>query len=89
MNKKPEPVKQKPIIKQHIKTFFEMFNTGDQMRTDDVVKYVRRMTGRQFYPDTILRYARELREDHVINYTAVVKMDRIIRVINPGDSHSL
>lgn len=86
---KPAPVKLKPIIKGHLITFFEMFNVGDQLRTDDCTKYCKRMIGKQFYPDTGIRYMRELRKDGLINYTSISKSERIIKVIAPGESHSL
>lgn len=88
-NKKPAPIKMKPIIVGHIITFFEMFNPGDMLRTDDAVKYCKRMMGKQFYPDSGIRYMRELREKGVINYTSISKSERIIKVIAPGESHSL
>ena len=65
-----------------------MFRVGDQLRTDDVVKYVRRNAGKQFYPDTIIRYMRGLRREGKINYTCMIKQDRIIRVIHLNDPHS-
>ncbi len=86
---KPKPIKLKPIIKSHIITLFKMFNVGDQLRTDDVVKYCKRMIGKQFYPDSGIRYMRELRQDGVINYTSVSKSERIIKVIRIGEPHSL
>lgn len=86
---KPKPTKQKPIIKAQIKQFLSQFRPGDNLRTDDVVKAVRRGTGRQFYPDTCLRYMRELRQDGEINFTCVFKQDRIIQIIAPGEPHSL
>ena len=86
---KPKPVKQKPIIQTHIVAFFNMFHVGDMLRTEDVYKYVKRMLGHQMYPDTVLRYMRELRKDEVINYTIVSKSERIIKIIPLGEPHSL
>jgi len=89
MNKKPKSVKQKPFIKAHIATFLDMFRPGDQLRSDDIVKYCRRMMGKQSYPDTIIRYCREMRRDGVINYTCVSKQERIFKIIELGKPHSL
>lgn len=86
---KPKSIKLKPIIKGHIATFFSMFNYGDQFRTEDVVKYCRRMTGKQMYPDSVIRYMREMRDDWDINYTCICKQDRIIKVLELGEPHSL
>ena len=86
---KPKPVKLKPQIKQHIKTLFAMLNPGDQLRTEDVYKYVKRMMGKQLYPDTAIRYMRELRQDGEINYTVLSKRDRRIEVLEMGEAHSL
>jgi len=79
----------KKQITQHVQTLFNMLNPGDQLRTDDVYKYCKRMTGRQFYPDTAIRYMREMRKHGEINYTCVNKQERIIRVIAEGEGHSL
>ena len=86
---KPKPIKLKPIIKANIITLFAMLNVGDQLRTDDVVKYCQRMLGKRCYPDSAIRYMRELREMGKINYTSISKSERIIRVIEPGEVHSL
>jgi len=84
---KPKP--DKPVIKQHIQTFFGMFRVGEKFRSEDVVKYVKRTTGKQFFPDTILRYARELRKDGKINYSYLCKMRREIEVLDAGEPHSV
>ncbi len=86
---KPKPIKLKPIIKKHIITFMDMFRIGDKLRTDDVVKYCRRHIGKQVYPDTVIRYMRELRENEVINYTSISKGERIIEKIAYDQPHSL
>lgn len=88
-NKKPAAIKLKPIIKGHIVTYFEMYRVSDQLRTESVVKYCRARIGRKMYPDTVIRYMRELREDCEINYTSISKSERIIKVIAPGEAHSL
>lgn len=82
----------KPIktqIRGHVKTLFDMLRPGDQLRTDDVVKYCRRMTGKQFYPDTAIRYMRQMRKREEINYTCISKHERIIKVLKIGEPHSL
>lgn len=86
---KPQPIKLKSQIKQHIKTLFAMLNPGDQLRTEDVYKYVKRMIGKQLYADTAIRYMRELRQNGEINYTILSKRDRRIEVIEMGAAHSL
>ena len=87
--KKPKALPVKTQIKQYIKTLFDMLNPGDQLRTEDVYKYCKRMTGKQFYPDTAIRYLREMRQNNVLNYTCINKQERIIRVLSPGEVHSL
>jgi len=84
---KPQP--DKPVIKQHIQTFFDMFRIGETFQSEDVVKFVKRRTGKQFYPDTILRYARELRQDGKVNYTCTCKMHRVIKVLGVGSPHAI
>lgn len=86
---KIESLPQKPIIKQHIRNFFSTLKPGDELRTESICKYVKRNMGKTFYFDSCLRYLREMRQDGELNYTCVLKMDRIIRVINPGAPHSL
>jgi hypothetical protein len=87
-NRKPPPVKLKPIIKANIKLFLGMFRPGDMLRSEDIVSYCRRMTGKKMYPDTVLRYCRELRQDGVINYSCTSKMDRVFKILAPGEPHS-
>jgi len=88
MNNKPAPVKMKSIIKGHIATFLDMFRPGDQIRSEDIVKYCKRMMGKQLYPDTVIRYAREMRHSGLINYTCTNKRDRIFKIIELGEKHS-
>jgi len=81
------PVKRE--IVQHIQTLFNMLNPGDQLRTEDIYKYCKRMSRKQFYPDTALRYMRWMRKSGKINYTCTNKQDRIIQVLEQGEAHSL
>ena len=60
--KKLKPLPQKTRIKGQIKELFDMLRPGDQLRTDDVVRYVKRNLGKQFYPDSGIRYMREMRQ---------------------------
>jgi len=79
----------KPVIKSQIVTFFDQFRSGDTLRTDDVVKFVKRHMGLKYiYPDTVLRHLRELRQHGKLNYTVINKRDRIIKVIAAGEVHS-
>ena len=84
---KPHPLKKQ--IKTHIKILFDMLNPGDRLRTEDIYKYCKRMCGKQFYPDTAIRYLRQMRQDEEINYNCVSKRERIIEVIEMGKGHSL
>jgi len=84
---KPLPIKSQ--IKQYIKTLFDMLQPGDQLRTEDVYKFCKRMTGKMFYPDSCIRYLREMRQDEELNYTCVNKQERIIQVLAMGEPHSL
>lgn len=86
---KPKPVNQKTKIKAAIATFIGMLRPGDQIRSEDVIKYVHKYIGRYIYGDTILRYMREMREDEKLNYTCVYKEDRIFRILEIGEPHSL
>ena len=72
----------KPVIKHHIRTFFEMQHKGDRFRTEDIIKYCKRHMGiTAIYGDTILRYTRELRQDGVIDYIIDCKQSREVEVI--------
>jgi len=88
-NTKPKPIKLKPIIKGHIKTFLSQFRPGDQLRSDRIVRYCRANMGKQMYPDTVLRYAREMRQDGMINFTCTHKQARIYLILKLGEPHSL
>ena len=87
--KKPKALPVKSQIKQYIQTLFDMLQPGDMLRTEDVYKYCKRMTGKQFYPDTAIRYLREMRQKEELNYTCVNKQERIIQVLAIGETHSL
>ena len=65
-----------------------MFRPGDQFLSDDVCKFVIKYTTGLSERDTIKRYMRELREEEKINYNCAVKCERILQVIEPGQSHS-
>ena len=86
---KPKPIPQKKQIKAAVMTFLGMFRPGDQLRSEDIIKYVHKYVGRYIYGDTILRYAREMREKGLINYSCTNKQQRIIKIIAPGEIHSL
>ena len=86
---KPKSLPQKYRIKIQIKNLFSMLYPGDQLRTDDVIKYIKRGLGKQFYPDSGIRYMREMRKDGEINYTCINKQSRTIKVIAIGEPHSL
>lgn len=87
MNPLPE-LSDKKIIMSHIQQFMNQFRPGDQLRTEDIIKYVHRYHRRYIYGDTILRYLRSLRADGVLSYSCVCKRERIIKVIAPGIPHS-
>ena len=86
---KPKPIPQKRKIKVAVQTFIGMFKEGDQLRTEDCIKYCHKYVGRYIYGDTVLRYMRELREKDIINYTCTHKQARIIKIIPIGAPHSL
>ena len=71
----------KQIIMRHIVRFMDRFRPGDTLRTEDIIKHVHRYHRRYIYGDTILRYARELREQGLINYECTNKQNRAIRII--------
>ena len=81
MNKlKQHPQKKK--IMASIVRFFAPFRAGDQFRTEDIIKYVKRDLGVKYiYGDSILRYARLLKQKGTINYICTNRRDRIIKVL--------
>ena len=80
----------KPKVDAAICTFLFPFKPGDQLTTDDCIKYVHKMVTKYIRADTITRYMRFLRYNEKINYTHVgEKKDRIIQILEPGTPHSL
>ena len=72
----------KKEIKKAIQSFWIPFSPGDQFRSEEILKSVQHQLGIQYiYPDTVLRYARELREEGKINYECIHKRERIIKVL--------
>lgn len=86
---KPKALPQKIKIKVAIETFLSMFHPGDQLRSEDIIKYCKKYIGKYIYGDTVLRYAREMREEGTINFTCVCKYQRIFKILKPGEAHSL
>lgn len=80
----------KKQIKVAIETFFGMLRPGDVIRSEELVKACKRHMGIKYiYPDTLLRYLRQMRSDEVLNYTCVHKEKRIFKIIEIGEPHSL
>jgi len=72
----------KKLIIGSIVRFFAKFKDGDVMRTEDIIKFVKRDLGiTAIYGDTVLRYARQLRQEGRINYTCLCKSKRTIKII--------
>jgi len=86
---KPKDHKKAPQIRVLIIRWFEMFNVGDQFLTDDVCRYVSRYMTVKSERDSVRRYMRQLRQRGQIHYTCIHKESRIIKVIAPGEPHSL
>ena len=89
MNKKPKPIKQKPLIKAAILRWLKMFRPGDTIRSEEIVKAVKRdLNIKYLYSDTVLRYLRELRHSGLVNYTCTNKQERIFKIIELNEPHS-
>lgn len=82
----------KSKIREAIINFFAiMYKSSTQLdgkfdfKSDDVVNYVKRSAKiDSIYPDTILRYMRELKdEDKVINFECVRKDKRTFKALKP------
>jgi hypothetical protein len=85
-----KPHSEKKRIKAAIVRFLEPFRPGDTLRSDEIVKAVKRDMGIKYlYSDTVLRYCRELRKYKEINFTCIHKHDRIFEILEPGQPHSL
>jgi len=84
-----KPHSKKKQIKVAIGAFFEMLNPGETIKSEDVVKFCKRRTGKYVYPDSVLRYLREMRQDGVINYNCECKSERRFRILALGECHSL
>jgi hypothetical protein len=79
---KPKSLPLKPVIKQHIKSFFSLYRKGDTFKTESIIKYCKGHMGiKAIYGDTILRYARELREEGAIDYVIKCRQSRVVEVI--------
>jgi len=79
---KPKSLPLKPQIKQQIKAFFSTMRKGDTFKTEAVIKYCKRHLGiKAMYPDTALRYLRELRQDGEINYEIKCRQSRVVEVL--------
>lgn len=79
---KPKALPQKTIIKHHIKIMFEQYHSGDTFKSEAIIKYCKRRMGiKVIFGDTILRYARELREEGVIDYVIPCRQSRDVIVL--------
>lgn len=81
---------QKFKIRAAIMRYFTRLKIGDEYQSENLCNYVRgEIRKKKPWPSTINRYARELREHGKINYTAIHKETRRMRVIEMGEAHSL
>ena len=77
-------------IRVAILAFFGSCKPGDNIQSEQIVEYCKRhLKIKTIYPDTVLRYARQLRAQEMINYTVLHKETRKMKIIAPGQSHSL
>jgi hypothetical protein len=85
-----KPTSHKRQIRVAILAFFGTLRPGDIYHGSDVVRYCKRYINgiKNTQPDTILRHQRELRQEQMINYDAVYKMDGKYKVLRPGEPHS-
>jgi hypothetical protein len=73
---------QKKRIEVAIVQFMDMLQPGDQIRSEEIVKAVKRSLGIKYlYEDTPLRYLRNLRKQGRVNYRCLSKSKRIFEVI--------
>ena len=73
---------QKKRIIVALEQFFEPMRPGDQIQSEETVKAVKRALGIKYiYPDTVLRYLRELRKQGKVNYRCLSKSKRVFEVI--------
>ncbi len=86
---KPKRVKKAPKIRILILQWFRIANVGDQFLSDDLCSYVLRYLRGGARDDTILRYARNLRQEGKINFNYRYKESRICEVIPMGETHSV
>jgi hypothetical protein len=76
-----QPLSQKQQIMKSIRRFYSYLESGDSFRTEHLVEYVKRDLDIQYiYPDSLLRYHRELKEQGKINFICTNRHDRIIEV---------
>ena len=69
-------------IKGSVIRFYADLPRGLTFRSEEVLTYVKKDLNIQYiYPDTVFRYARELRNLGKINYICTNKRDRIIQVL--------
>ena len=85
-----KPHAKKRRIRVAILAFFGMCRVNDEFKSEDLVKFCKRhLNIKYIYADTVLRYARKLRQQDMINYTCTHKETRRLKVIAPGEVHSL
>ena len=80
MSSKPNPTSDHQIVHRKILEYFEV-KTG-YFRGHELWRYCKPYTKRAVYPDTVLRYLRELREENKLNYEVVgEKADSMYRIV--------
>lgn len=79
---KPNDTCDKKVISDKIYEFY-LNNTGE-FHGLELWRYCLPFAIKRVYPDTVLRYMRELREKQVINYKQVgQKSDSLYRIVKP------
>ena len=87
---RPREHSKKQKIKAAIVIWLAQFRPGDIIQSEDLVKAVKRhLQVKYIYSDSVIRYARELRQAGVINYNCLCKFKRTFEITEIGDFHSL
>ena len=61
---------------KHIKTYLDVFKKGDIFYGIVLAKYVREKIGhKEMFPDTVLRYLRDMRSSGKLNYEVTNKRE--------------
>ena len=82
MSSKPNPTSDHQVIRRKIIEYFNT-NTGE-FRGFDLWRYCLPHAEKRVYPDTVLRYMRELKDEGVLKYEQVGgKQESLYKIVKP------